>query len=257
MSITRASEDAGDKTEYCTVQDVRIHLAGVGEDDAGDPFAAFWGADIFDQKVAALLPIAKREVDKMAQRDFCYHKEVDIYMDGTGGQYLPFHRFGFVPLLEVKSLTVEGDEQNLDDFVVYQDGRFGSKTWLDTDDELASNTWMWFPLGRQNIELTITWGYEDVPADIMLASVFMVGHFLAVTMDAIQDRQKPGMLSGMTSVRYGDMTLGVGGIGVYERLAKRLKDAARARCGEYFTPIVTAPRPRKSQLTIVPFGWAI
>lgn len=256
MSITRASEDAGDKTEYCSVQDVRVHLAGIGADVAGDPFAAFlgWDSGVVEQKISALLPVAKKEIDRYAQRDFCLHEEVDVVLDGTGTQYLEFYRWGFVPLVEVSALTVEGDVQDLGDFVIYEDGRFGSVTWFTDMLELSANSWTIFPVGRQNVEATITWGYTTVPADIMLASVYMVGYHLAILMDSMQDLNGQGMIHGVTSVRYGDMTIGVGGKGVYERLATRLKDAAVKICGGYYNPIVTAPRPEKAMMPIFPAG---
>lgn len=247
--ITRASEDAGDKTEYCTVQDVRTHLAGVGMDDAGEPFGAFWSSDVFNERVRKLLPVGKKEVDRMAGRDFCYHEDVDIAMDGAGTQYLPFDRFGFVPLIEVSELSIEGTVQDLTDYVTYQDGRFGPVTWFADNTELTSTSWMNFPLGRQNIVMTVTWGYTDVPVDMEVAAAYMVGYHLAITMDSAQDLQKPGLIGGATTVKYGDMTIGIGGKGLYERLAARLKSAASQLCGGYYTPIVTAPQPKKATLS--------
>jgi hypothetical protein len=175
-------------------------------------------------------------------------------LDGTDTQYLEFYRWGFIPLIEVSSLIVEGDEQDLDDFVIYEDGRFGSVTWFSDTMQISSTAQTYFPLGRQNVEATITWGYTEVPVDIVLASVYMVGYHLAILMDAMQDLNGAGMIHGVTSVKYGDMTIGVGGKGVYDRLAERLKAAAIKICGGYYNPIVTAPRPLKANLPLYPRG---
>lgn len=253
MAITKASEHTPDAplTVYCSPDDVKIYLAGVAQDDEGNTFESLLSHSKVDEKLAKLGQIAKILIDKRVGHDFDYHEDVEIAVDGIGADGLQLGKLGFVPLLGVSALSVDSTDEDMDDYVVYQDGLVARTTFSSTETSSLTAGARTFTLGRQNVVATVTWGYTSVPIDIEMAAAYWTGALFLNPMDAAIDSRAPGVSSMARSMTYGDIKLDFGiPSSSYYALSERLKKLAKSILDNYIVPFVSSPDPRRaSQLT--------
>lgn len=242
--ISQASEhiNTNPRTSYCTEDDVRLLLAGVEPDDAGTELGAWLSTDDANKVIRFYAARnTKHRVDQLARRDFEYHIEVDVVVDGPGSDTLRLDMLGFYPLLDVTAITMSGSAENLDDYVWYRDGRLTVGDVYSTTYTRPHPTNV-FPTGKQNIALTITWGYVDPPDDIRLAQAYytaaQVLHHIGRS-----GTQSPGMLGGIQQIQYEDFRVTNyqrsrfgSSIEMFEKEAKRIVSA-------YTTPRAVSLRP--------------
>ena len=69
-------------TSDCTMREVLVVLSGY---DLG----AFGSAEALEERIKALLPISRSMVEKAAGRDFLWHGDEVVEVDGSGSNRLP------------------------------------------------------------------------------------------------------------------------------------------------------------------------
>ena len=249
MAVTRASEHANTTplTEYCSADDIAVYCAGVGADDEGDFLEAFehMTQGRVQKKLDKLLARAKERIDRRIGHDFEYHEDVDIVVDGNGQSELLLAALGFIPLEDLSAITVDEYAGSADDYKVYEDGRIARETTTTLETETIPVWGTAFPRGKQNIELTITWGYSSVPGEIEQAAAYLTGHYIMNEVAALRDQSVPGTSGGYESISYGDLKISQGQMNPYVKLAKWYKSQAYEIINSYFIPLVTAPDTRK------------
>lgn len=249
MAITKASEHTPTTplTSYCSPDDVKIYLAGVAADDADNTFEAILSHSKVDQKLAKLVQVAKRLIDKRVGHDFDLHEDVEIAVDGQGAEALLLGKYGFRPLLEVADLSVDGSTEALDDYVIYQDGTLARTTFSSVEVLPFLSSVGTFTRGRQNVVATISWGYTEVPVDVEMAAAYWTGALLLNPLDAAIDNRAPGISSMARSMTYGDLKIDMGSTHPsYYALSERLKKLAKDILNNYMVPLVTGPDPKKA-----------
>ena len=145
---------------YCSVEDVLALLEGYDLSDSG-------GEDALVTRASELLSSTKAAIDSAAGRDFMLHPDTTVLIDGTGDRVLLLAPLGLVPVVSVASVKIGGVELPADDWLVYAEE---AAIVLATSSRLVSK----FPVGRQNIEVNLDWGYENIPADIAMAQAKLV-----------------------------------------------------------------------------------
>jgi len=249
MAITKASDHIPTTplTSYCSPDDVKIYLAGVAADDADNTFEAILSHSKVDQKLAKLVQVAKRLIDKRVGHDFDLHRDVEIAVDGEGSEALLLGKYGFVPLIDITTLSIDGSSESLDDYVTYSNGMI-ARTTFTTDETLPYTGGIrTFTRGRQNIVATISWGYTSVPVDIEMAAAYWTGALLLNPLDAAIDNRAPGISSMARSMTYGDLKIDMGSTHPsYYALSERLKKLAKSILDNYVVPYVAAPDPKKA-----------
>lgn len=250
MAITRASEHTPDdpRTEYCSKDDVRVYLAGVAADDEGSPFEALLSRPKIDESLTKYNQVVKKLIDRRCHRDFDYHEDVEIAVDGYGTDVLDLKTLGFAPLLELSALTIDDTTEDTDNYLVYQeDAKIARTSYVSADTATSLQGVMTFSPGRQNIEATITWGYSSVPIDVEMAAALWAGALLLNPADAIQDLRAPGTATMLQSVQYGDLKIGMGSTNAtYSGLATRLRKEAHRLLNGYIIPIVVGADPKRA-----------
>lgn len=245
MAIQKASEHVNTEplTSYCSADDVRIYLAGLGADDEQNFLGSYFDAGTADAKLGKLLKQAKKMVDKTVGHDFELHEDVEIVVDGNGLPELQLNKYGFFPLIDLTELAIDGYAEVVTDFEVYTDGRLACPTIHSAIGEVPWRSWGKFPRGRLNIEATISWGYEEVPIEIEMATAYFVGYHLLNQLRPVKDLTSPGIAPDITSISYGDTKFNVSSEGRFSSLALWMLKEAKKLCQGYVNTIVTAPNP--------------
>jgi hypothetical protein len=145
---------------YCTVDDVMRLLAGFELSRLGDEEA-------IRQRVSELMGAEKAALDTVAGRDFEYHPDDRVCVDGTGRSSLVLGSYGISPVQAVTRLVVDGVEIPPDQYVSY-----GAEGTIRLQPRSATGGV--FPVGNQNVCVTLDWGYPVPPADIALAQAKLV-----------------------------------------------------------------------------------
>ena len=239
MAIKHASEHAGTVSEYCTPNKVREYLAGTLADDEGDAFEGIWSGSVVEKKLNAILPVVKQRIDDMVGHDISYHEDVDIVVDGTESPTIFLSRYGFVPLISVSSITVDEEEKDVDDFEVYPDGRVVRKNYTLTSTLEYFTSWA-FEIGKLNVEMTITWGYDSVPSDIEYATALLAGAELLRQAAVVESQQMPGIPTNARIVKYGDYTV-THVTSSYETTITSWTEQAKRLCEKYMMVQVASP----------------
>jgi hypothetical protein len=192
---------------YCTVDDVLRLLAGFDLTRLGD-------GDAVSERVAGLMGAAKAAVDTAAGRDFGYHPDDEVRVDGGGRSSLVLSSEGISPVQAVSRLAVDGVEVTADEYVSY--GVEGTIRLM-SEGALGGT----FPVGRQNVCVKLDWGYPQPPADITLAQAKLIA---AEVLSAAT-----GGSGSVESVRLGDYSVSYDSGGENAGIIGRwLADAARA-----------------------------
>lgn len=250
MPIQNASEHTPTSpvTSYCTESDALTFLKGVARDDARGTLQSIWQSKEITEMFSAYLPVAKMDVDADTGIDFDYHEDVEIAVDGDGGEWADFGRWGFKPLLELSALTISDEAQTVADWLIYADGRIAR---VNNPGEGSVIPVPWtrpFPYGRQTVEATITWGYTEanIPADIKFACALKAGQRIFRISDYNRDNNDPGAMGGVQAIQFGDVRITTGAGGVYTRLARALKDDYQEIINRYRTIRVSSPDLRRT-----------
>lgn len=247
MAITRASEDTPsglDADRYCSHQQVLLWLRRVAADDANQTLLAWMSAPERATDISLLIPDARLQIesDPWAGRDFDYHEDVDVALDGTGRESMNLANLGFNPLVDVTAITVSNSEQTLTNYRWYSEGRLelaaaAGPTYIDWYSGPI------FPRGTQNVELTLTWGYESCPDDIQMAQAMVVAASLLQIIqqsDGVDDT----IAGSLQQIQYGDLRISMGNKrGAYAYAIDNLMQGARNRCWRYRDIITTAATP--------------
>lgn len=192
---------------YCTAEDVLRLLAGFDLSRLGDEEA-------IRERVTGLMGAAKAGLDTAAGRDFAFHADDEVAVDGQGKSSLVLSSQGISPVQAVTRVVADGVEVAEDEYVSY--GAEGTIR-LKSDSALGGT----FPVGNQNVSVTLDWGYPQPPADIALAQAKLIAaEVLAAA--AGENGSVESMRLGDYSVSYdtGGENAGV--------VARWIADAARA-----------------------------
>lgn len=260
--ITTASEHIPDEPIlYCTRDNVLAWLnrVNVGDDTtATQPLANLGTTGERDDLIDVALEPAKLRVDGIAGRDFAYHEDVDIAINGNGLDRLDLSMFGFIPLLELTDLVIDDSTVDTDDY------EYNRRGWIQYNGGVVSEltifkyqfTGGFFPKGSTNVEAKITWGYETPPADIVKASAFFVIGDLLAFLEAVSGNTDEPIGEGDVSLRLGDVSITQRQSSKYGSLRKYVETQATNICKKY------RPRLRMGYVTPekrVPIGaqrWA-
>jgi hypothetical protein len=251
LAITKYSEHTPDDalTEYCSTRDVEIYLAGVAQDDDGAPLQALLTRPQLTAAISKWSQVVKALIDSYCKRDFDYHEDVEIAVDGNGSDVLCLKPMGFCPLSELTSLEVNGLEMDTDNYVVYEeDAVIARATYYPLNEPVTINTFNAFAPGRQNVVATITWGYAhgSLPVKVEAAAAYWTGASLLNPADAMNDLRSPGVNPIARSVTHGDLRVDFGVSQPYARLSERLKQKAKELLAEYVVQRVYMPDPSLS-----------
>jgi hypothetical protein len=149
----------GRTRSYCTAAEVFKILAG-------HDLAACGGPSGLTARVEELLPLAKAMVDTAAGRDFQWHSNETLMLDGSGTDRMQLSegRAGeATPALPVilRALRVEGQTLGGTQYRAY------AETGLVRLQPGGSPAR--FPEGLRNVEADVDWGFQQAPGDVQLA----------------------------------------------------------------------------------------
>ena len=242
MSINRASDDEIEGlTTYCTKKDVLTVARGVNMDDrrsATSVLSSLGTDDERDELIDTYLPDSFRQVNQWARRDFGYHADVAIALDGPATDDLALWQLGFWPLLEFASLVVDDIAIDDDYYKVYLgEARvhyIGSlpPSWQ-SEPIIRRVTGAFFSQGSQNVEATISWGYKSAPSDIVLAQARETLAQILMTFPAINDPRETGPPGGAESVADGQYRIYLPKGGRYAPAITNLEMMAKRTCFSY------------------------
>ncbi len=196
---------------YCSAEDV---LALLGGYDTGD-----WGSEekLLAEATALLAP-TKSAIDSAAGRDFMLHAGETVALDGSGSRVLLLAPLGLTPVVEVHTVAVDGRELGEDEWLFYRDEAAVVLA-------IGASPGRRFPRGRQNVEVTLDWGWEATPPDIISAQAKLAAAELL--------SKWTGEGGEVESVRLGDYAVRYGGSGGYARSIRRLVAEAQEAVARY------------------------
>ena len=185
---------------YCSVDDVMALLGAYDLSDWGDEEA-------LQGRAAELLAPTKAAVDSGAARDFLLHPDQTLVLDGTGTRSLLLAPLGLTPLVAVASVAVNGRTLDEDEWLFYQEE---ACIVLAAGSRLGTC----FPIGRQNVEITLDWGYEVTPPDIRMAQAKLAAAELLA--------ETTGERGSVEAVSLGDYSVRYGSAGRFADVVRRL-----------------------------------
>jgi len=222
--ITKAWDDlrTGNYDEEGAVEEL---LTGVLTDAAGTTLAQVLSATEKATIVERYRAMAGDEIRRRAGRDFAFHQDVEVYVNGSGTPYLDLAQYGFWPLYEVSQMLVEDTGQAIDTLIVEPSGLIH-----------FANEWQ-FPKGNRNIRLTISWGFSDtvagvrpVPQDVKDAQSMLAA---ANILEYIQATKNVDGLGGISIIQYGEMSIRQYQRGRFSPTIDAWKERAYATCNFY------------------------
>lgn len=235
MAISNASElDAG-VVSYCDRQDVRTVLLRVASDVADTTLAAWASTAEVDKFIDLYLEPTRLDLEAMACRDWGHHTDVEICISGNGTETLDLSQYGFWPLLGLSSLTINDDEQDLDDFVWSADGIIAPVYYYGGR--------VIFYRGNYNIDAVIDYGYETVPADVKVAHAELVALAILPILQAASTADPAGV-PGVQRIQYQDIQITNYQQGRYAPTIKRLEAHVKSVVDRYRLPRIAMARPR-------------
>ncbi|NLO05439.1 MAG: hypothetical protein GX131_06365 [candidate division WS1 bacterium] len=196
---------------YCSVDDVLALLRAYDTSE--------WGsATELAAEVTALLEPTKAAVDSAAGRDFLLHCGQTVALDGTGTRVLLLSAAGLTPVVDVEAVQVNERTLDADEWLLYREE---GAIVLAATSRLGRN----FPEGRQNIQVTLDWGYEVTPADVAAAQARLIAAELVA--------RWTGDGGGVEAVSLGDYTVRYGTDGRHAYTIRRLVAEAREAVARY------------------------
>ncbi len=194
----------GNINSYCSVEQVLALLVGYDLARIGD-------SEAVAARIQQLLAVTRQAVDGVAGRDFAWHADDEITVDGSGTDQLSLAPLGIVPISTVQQITIAEREVPADDYVLY--GEAGEIRLRP-----AARVGSCFPSGLQNIALVLDWGYPDVPAKVSMAQAKLTAAQILA--------EAAGETSQTESVRIGDYAVRYARQGKYGAVIERLTQEA-------------------------------
>jgi len=196
---------------YCAAEDVLALLRAYDTSD--------WGTaeELLTRATAALAP-TKAAIDAAAGRDFLLHADDTVAMDGSGTRVLLLAPLGITPVVSAHGVSVNGRELNASEWLFYPDE---AAIVLAATGRLGGS----FPAGSRNIEVTLDWGYEAPPPDVIAAQAKLAAAELLAT--------HTGEQGGVAAVTLGDYTVRYGSEGRFAHTIRRLVAEAREAVARY------------------------
>ena len=216
----------------------------VGDDKK--PLSNLLDARTLERKIAGYIIEARAWIEAKAQagRDFELHEGVDVYFDGNGRDTLDLAAFGFVPLIDISNLKLCGwpVEVNSSYTATTRGILKRNITFLLIPPKVGLIGSPFFVLGTQNIEATITWGYQTCPSDIKAAQAMKVVAELLRFVDR-SDSESGEVPGGVQQVKWGeDLVINTGVGGRYGKAVRDLEREAQQMAWRYRTSYVTGAR---------------
>jgi len=247
VAVTRASEHTPtglDDDRHCSQQQVMLWLRRVAADDANQTLLAWMSAGERQTDISLLIPDARSQIrsNSWAGCDFDYHEDVAVALDGNNLESMNLANLGFSPLVDVTAITISNSVEDTDDYRWYSEGRLDFAS-VESATYLSWYSGPVFPWGTQNVELTITWGYETCPYDIQMAQAMVVA---ASLLQMLQQSDGVGetVAGSMQQIQYGDLRISMGNKnGAYAYAIDNLMQGARERCLRYRDVITTSATP--------------
>jgi hypothetical protein len=233
-------------TRYCNFQDILDELSKTETDDEGNALGALLSDEQLQRKLDSYVVSARLwiEADAQAGHDFDLHENVQVYLDGTGKDVMGLAQYGFYPLVDLTAMTVDGFAVRKDqDFTVTSRGIIRRN--VSTSVIPVKPVYLCYPLfswGTQNVVITLTWGYQTCPKDILDAQTMkVVAEILRFV--ARSDSESGEMPGGVSQIRFGSRDLWVnnGATGRYAQAISDLEREARQICWRHRIPKVTGP----------------
>ncbi len=196
---------------YCAAEEV---LSLVGAYDTSD-----WATDEeLLAEITGMLAATKSAIDSAAGRDFMLHADETVLLDGSGTRVMLLAPQGIAPVVGVNSVSVEGVALDESDWLFYQD---------EAAIVLANSADMGgcFPEGRQNVEVTLDWGYEVTPSEIRSAQAKLTAAELLAKYSGEQE--------GVEAVGLGDYNVRYASAGRFSGTIRRLVAEAREVVARY------------------------
>jgi len=196
----------GHWSSYCTVDEILRLLGPYDLSRLGDNAAC-------EQAVKELLATTRSIIESEAGRDFGFHANDEILIDGTGTALIDVgERTACTPLLTVKSLSINGEEVAASEYVVYATEGVIRLT--------GNGLWSSFSKGLQNVCVVADWGYVQSPTPIRLAQAKLTAAMLLA--------ECSGDGAGLERLRIGDYEVAYGDGGQYSTQVKAWVEQAQA-----------------------------
>jgi len=177
----------GPLNSYCTVEDVLALLSAYDVDNWG-------GQTALSERIYQLLPPTRQAVDTQAGRDFFYHEDEEIAVDGSGARGLSLCEAGIYPPVVIFSVTISG--------TLLDGSEWGYYPSANSLKLLPTASVQSFVAGVHNIVIHLDWGYESPPGDIAMAQAKLVAAQLISELSA-ESQAVQALSIGDYTVRYG------------------------------------------------------
>lgn len=200
----------GNLRSYCAVGEVLGVLGGYDL----SPFA---DGDLVEQRIRELLPISRSMIETSAGRDFLWHGEATVEMDGSGTDRLLLDEAGVAPPALVREVRIGGMLVNAAYWRAYEDIAIVRLT--------ERSPLRRFPAGTQNVALVVDWGYQETPADVKLAQAKLTAAELLAELG--------GEGGAVQETRIGDYAVRYAEGGRYAGGVRSLCEAAEAALKRY------------------------
>ena len=173
---TGYGDEAGAAASYCSSSTVAALLTAFD-------LTEWFTTDQLTTRIGQLLAATKLAIDRLAQRDFEYHEDVQISVDGSGTELLPLYEQGIHDIVSI-SACVENDAAVSEDYydilpITPTGGtRRGPGMLHRNTDATAFPGFTAHPgawaRGWQNIDITLTYGPSSPPDDVVDAQAMLV-----------------------------------------------------------------------------------
>ena len=200
----------GSLSSYCTVDDVFNVLRGYDLEPYG-------GRAGLEERVEELLVVSRSAVDRYARRDFFRHHEATVVMDGSGTDRQLLTELGIAPPANVHEVRISGETLGAEEWCAYGDQGLVRLT--------ASASLSTFPVGVQNVEMLLDWGFEAPPGEVVYAQAKIAAAELLGELG--------GEAGGVTNTRIGDYTVSYASEGKYAGAVAPLIEEAKDALGRY------------------------
>ena len=204
--VAEAVFSTGLINSYCREADVLALLVGYDLSRLGE-------TAVVEERVGQLLPVTKQSLDSVVQHDFLWHGGETVAVDGNGRDRLCLLETGRAPLVAVSGMVVNGVSVAAEDYVVYPQR---AEIQLRPGAALGGK----FPVGQQNVVLTLDFGYPQVPAEVTLAQAKLTAAQILA--------EAAGEKISAAEVRIGDYAVRYAAEGKYAAVIEGLAREAQA-----------------------------
>ncbi len=173
---------------------------------------------VVEERMQQLLPVTKRSLDTAVGHDFLWHGNDTVILDGNGRDRLSLLETGRAPLAAVLELIVNGMVVPAEDYVVYP--QRGEIQLRPGPGGAGASLGGRFPVGQQNVQLTLDWGYPQVPGDVTLAQAKLTAAQILA--------EAAGEKISAAEVRIGDYAVRYSASGKYGAVIEGLAREAQA-----------------------------